>query len=338
MIYTVKSGDTLGEIARRFGVPANRIAADNLITNPSVLSVGQSLFIPSEGQRVVLGSGQTLFSVAQEYGVPLEALIAANPTLNPIDLRVGQTVLIPAPQQRERRPIVVNGYAYPTINPNALNCVLPFLTFISPFSYTITAKGELIPPDDSDLIYRAVRSAVMPLMVVTNIFDGTFSTETLSAILNSEEARQRLLDSILYEITQRSYYGLNLDMEYIAPEDRESYNAFLLELADKLHEKGYILVTAVAPKTSADQPGILYESHDYPVQGEAADYVIIMTYEWGYTCVLNVDSFTLFCTPEICGESHAGDCLWASARTSDIPRRQRLPQTYGGQSCARCRC
>lgn len=283
MIYTVKSGDTLAEIAKRFGVAANRIASDNLLSNPAVLTIGESLYIPSEAQRYVLSAGQTLFSLSQEFGVPLETLIAANPTLNPIDLRAGQTVFIPASGTRPRRPAVVNGYAYPTINPNALNCVLPFLTFISPFSYTITPQGELIPPTDSDLVYRAARSAVMPLMVVTNIFDGSFSTETLSGILADSEARQRLIDSILYELSERGYYGVNLDMEYISPDDRESYNDFLLELSDKLHSRGFILVTAVAPKISADQQGLLYESHDYPVQGQAADYVIIMTYEWGYT-------------------------------------------------------
>lgn len=278
-IYTVKSGDTLASIAQRFGVPVNRIAADNRIQNLSQLAVGQSLLIPSDSVRYIVRQGQTLYSIAQEYDVPLEALIEANPGLNPIALRVGDTVIIPLDTPREKRPAVINGFAYPTIMPDALNCAIPFLTFLSPFSYTLTPQGELIPPEDSDLIYRAVRSAVMPLMVVTNIYDGSFSTETLSAILSDEEATQRLTDSILYELSERGYYGLNLDMEYIAQEDRERYNEFLLSLSQQLHERGYILVTAVAPKTSADQQGILYESHDYPVQGQAADYVIIMTYE-----------------------------------------------------------
>lgn len=282
-IYTVKSGDTLGDIARRFGVPANRIAADNRLRNMSSLVVGQSLLIPADSIRYTLREGQTLYSLSQEYGVPLETLLEANPGLNPISLQAGDTVIIPTGQPRTKRPAVINGYAYPTITPDALNCALPFLTFLSPFSYTITPQGELIPPEDSDLIYRAVRSAAMPLMVVTNIYDGSFSTETLSQILTDEEALQRLTDSIIFELSERGYYGVNLDMEYIAPEDRERYNEFLFSLSDKLHERGYILVTAVAPKVSADQPGILYESHDYAVQGQAADYVIIMTYEWGYT-------------------------------------------------------
>jgi len=61
----------------------------------------------------------------------------------------------------------------------------------------------------------------------------------------------------------------------------------LLILIQKVHDRispeGYILFTALAPKTSADQPGLLYEAHNYPRIGEASDRVLLMTYEWGYT-------------------------------------------------------
>src|SRR5690625_1698809 len=41
--------------------------------------------------------------------------------------------------------------------------------------------------------------------------------------------------------------------------------------------------TALAPKTSATQKGIVYEAHDYHAHGEIADFVVLMTYEWGYS-------------------------------------------------------
>lgn len=283
LIYTVKSGDTVNNIARRFGLSPNRIIADNQLSNPSALVIGQNLLIMSDTIRYILEEGQTLYSLSQEYGVPLETLIEANPNLNPILLQAGETVLIPLGTERTRRPAVVNGYAYPNINANALNCALPFLTMLSPFSYSLTPSGELIAIDDNDLIYRAFRSAVMPIMVVTNIFDGGFSTEALSEILASDESTQRLIDSILYELDLKGYYGVNMDMEYILPADRDTYNNFLRRLADRLHDRGYVLLTALAPKISADQQGILYEAHDYRAHGEIADYVILMTYEWGYT-------------------------------------------------------
>ncbi|MGN0686795.1 MAG: LysM peptidoglycan-binding domain-containing protein [Oscillospiraceae bacterium] len=279
IIYTVESGDTLNDIARRFGISPLRIAADNGLRNASRLVVGQNLLINADNIRYVIQEGQTLYSVAQQYGVPLESVIAANPTLNPLNLQKGEVVLIPLGEQPQRVPAIINGYAYPTITPSALNCVLPFLTFLSPFSYSLTPEGDLIPPDDNDLIYRAVRAAVMPLMVVTNLYDGGFSTEVISSVLNDSDKRRKVIDGILTELRNKSYYGVNMDIEYISPNDREAYNSFLRELAEEVRALGYILVVALAPKISADQQGLLYEAHDYAEQGRIADYLILMTYE-----------------------------------------------------------
>lgn len=282
-IYTVKAGDDLYALSARFGVPVSRIVADNALRYPNRLVVGQHLIIMSNSIRHVIEEGQTMYSLSREFDVPLDALLAANPDVNPIALREGDVVNIPLTEEISRRPAIINGYAYPTITNSALDCSLPFLTFMSPFSYSVTPEGDIETPAADRILARVAESSSVPLMVVTNIYNGTFSTEVLSQILADPHARERLISSILTELGEKSYVGVNLDMEYISPNDRESYNSFLLELSDRLHGNGYILVTAVAPKYRADQPGILYESHDYKVQGEAADYVIIMTYEWGYT-------------------------------------------------------
>jgi LysM repeat protein len=48
-LYVVKPGDTLGSIAQHFGLSVQEIMAANSLTNPNVLSVGQSLIIPVPG-------------------------------------------------------------------------------------------------------------------------------------------------------------------------------------------------------------------------------------------------------------------------------------------------
>ena len=45
----------------------------------------------------------------------------------------------------------------------------------------------------------------------------------------------------------------------------------------------YTLSAALAPKTSATQKGKWYEGHDYKQIAEVVDFVVIMTYEWGYS-------------------------------------------------------
>ena len=49
-----------------------------------------------------------------------------------------------------------------------------------------------------------------------------------------------------------------------------------------MRNEGYFVLTALAPKTSAEQRGLLYEAHNYAALGEAGSYVLLMTYEWGY--------------------------------------------------------
>ena len=121
-------------------------------------------------------------------------------------------------------------------------------------------------------------------MVITNIEEGgSFSSDLASTILNNEQLQDTLIDNVLRVMRQKNYYGLDIDFEYLYPRDRENYNNFLRKVAARIRPLGYSLTTALAPKISGDQPGLLYEAHDYPVHGALTDHVILMTYEWGYT-------------------------------------------------------
>ncbi|MBR3423381.1 MAG: hypothetical protein IKG80_02705, partial [Clostridia bacterium] len=60
------------------------------------------------------------------------------------------------------------------------------------------------------------------------------------------------------------------------------YVDFLKRLSEALDGR-FLLFVSLAPKVRADQPGILYEGHDYESIGEIADRTLVMTYEWGYT-------------------------------------------------------
>lgn len=75
---------------------------------------------------------------------------------------------------------------------------------------------------------------------------------------------------------------MELDLEYIPSSERESYVRFTERLAETLRPLGYTVSVALAPKTYDEQPGLLYEGHDYEGLGRAADGVLLMTYEWGY--------------------------------------------------------
>lgn len=193
----------------------------------------------------------------------------------------------PARQQTqtgaERRTMDVNGYAFPNISDEVLNNTLPNLTFLSIFSYQVKPDGTLTPINDTALIQKARAKGVAPMMVITNIGEDGFSSDIAHEVLTDPQVQQTLLNNVVNTLKAKNYYGLDIDFEYVYPDDREAYNRFLEAVVARLRPLGYSVVSALAPKTSADQKGVLYEAHDYAVHGRLLDHVILMTYEWGYT-------------------------------------------------------
>ncbi|MCI1965455.1 MAG: glycosyl hydrolase family 18 protein [Oscillospiraceae bacterium] len=284
VIYRIRPGDSIYQLSRLYGIPEQKILDDNQIRDPKQLVVGQALVLMTDSVEHTVGSGQSLYSIAALYGISIDQLLAANPQVtDPARIQTGQVLTIPV-TSKKLGSMIVNGYVYPSVNQNTLERTLPYLTFVSIFSYMAKADGSLIPIEDQPVITTARAQNTAPLMVVTNMQpEGGFSSEVADAILTNQQVQDTLLDNIVRTMQEKNYYGLNLDFEYIYPADRESYNRFLQNAVEKMHSLGYIVVTSLAPKNSAEQPGLLYEAHDYPAHGEHADYIILMTYEWGYT-------------------------------------------------------
>jgi spore germination protein len=277
--HVVREGESLWRIAQMYQTSVQAIAQANNIATPSSIAVGTRLIIPANRYRVA--EGENLTQIAQRYGVSVDSLIRANNIQNPDRIIAGTLLVIP----RNQRPVMnVNGYIYffgeeavPIVNERGED-----LTYLAPFAYLITENGDMEPIDDFPAISAAYRENIMPMMAVTN-FTTTLVGENLAhTVLSSPEIRGRLLDNIVTTAKTKGYGGVNIDFENVLPADRVNYNTFLEEAAARLHSEWLFLSTALAPKTSATQSGLLYEAHDYPAHGRIADFVVLMTYEWGY--------------------------------------------------------
>lgn len=284
VIYRVRPGDTIYQLSRLYGIPEETIIADNQIRNTQQLVVGQALVLMTDSVTHTVGSGQSLYSIAATYGVSVDQILKANPQItDPSLIQPGQQLVIPVTSQK-LGSIQVNGYVYSSVSQATLERTLPYLTYVSIFSYMAKADGSLTEVNDGPVITAARAKNTAPMMVVTNMRpEGGFSSEVANAILSNQETQDVLIENIIQTMGQKEYYGLNIDFEYIYSSDREDYNNFLRKVVEKLHPLGYIVATSLAPKTSGDQPGLLYEAHDYPAHGDIVDFIILMTYEWGYT-------------------------------------------------------
>jgi len=124
-------------------------------------------------------------------------------------------------------------------------------------------------------------SALMHLSTLTE--NGNFSSERAEELFANPAAMDTLARNVLAEIEEKGYTGLDIDFEFIPASAAQAYADFIARLRTLLSPRGYTVIAALAPKTRADQPGLLYEGHDYAAVGAAADAVLLMTYEWGYT-------------------------------------------------------
>jgi len=138
--------------------------------------------------------------------------------------------------------------------------------------------------DDAALIAAAQQMGVTPVMHLSTLTDdGRFDNQLANLVLNDMQVQSTLISSIVSTMEQRGYEVLDVDFEFVLAEDAQPYADFITSLRDTLAPRSWPVIVALAPKTSANQPGLLYEGHNYRLLGQAADAVLLMTYEWGYT-------------------------------------------------------
>ncbi|MCI8763755.1 MAG: LysM peptidoglycan-binding domain-containing protein [Lachnospiraceae bacterium] len=251
-IYVVKEGDNVDRIAASQGIPVDALIYDNQIEYPYRLAVGQALFIGDYSGKYT-GDGSCQMRENRE--------------------------------RTSRIPLYVSGYAYPYIQDEVLEATLPGLTAIYIFSYGFTMEGELVPPRNEEwMIAEARQQGVRPVLTLTPLGnDGRFNNNLVNALVQSRAMQQKLLWQLGSVMQQKQYGGLDIDFEYIQAEDRVAFARFVEFATQVMNLFDYPVSVALAPKTSRDQPGLLYEGVDYRLLGAAANRVMLMTYEWGYT-------------------------------------------------------
>lgn len=238
-------------------------------------------------QIYVVAAGDTVEAIARQFSFPADEIIYTNQLVPPYTLAIGQALLIPIEEEHEKSQLLVSlGYAYPFINREVLTETLLYLSELAIFSYGFTTGGDLIPPElpDDWMITEAVNANALPILTLTPLGpDGRFSNELISVMVNNPTVKQNLIDQLKQTMQAKGYRGVDVDFEYIKQEDRDAFTSFVRELTEQMNAIGYQVSVALAPKTSSDQVGLLYQGKDYGGLGAAANSVLLMTYEWGYT-------------------------------------------------------
>lgn len=175
-------------------------------------------------------------------------------------------------------PMVLGYYYSPQGDGSALDSLRAYrrlLTGIVPFWYTIHRDGSITGQADPSVLRLAERWHLLVFPLIQNMAGAP----VYRRLLQDPLATARALDNILALVEQEGYDGVNLDMEAIAPEDREAFSRFVSRLAAILHAYGYYLTLSVPAETEDEPRNPWTGAYDYRALGRAADLVMIMAYD-----------------------------------------------------------
>jgi len=285
-IHVVRQNDTLSMIARTYGTTVEDIAESNELPNANNLVIGQALVIPIIGSFYWVQSGDSLWSISRRFQISYQQLASVNQIPVSQPLQVGFRLYIP-PLPKGRAEF--NAYVEPrgtSVAPQletSAREAAPYLTYLAPFSFQALRDGSLKEPLLNNFPAIAEANNNVLMMVITNQENDQFNDELGRILLNDIAIQDRFLNNIVETAKKYGFRDIHFDFEFLRPADREAYNQFLRKAKARFSEQGWLLSTALAPKTSAEQEGAWYEAHDYRAHGEIVDFVVIMTYEWGYS-------------------------------------------------------
>ena len=278
IIHTVRAGETIYSIANNYGVSESLLSLNNGIDGPLV--VGEELVVLFPSTTHTVDFGETLQTIADKYSISVREVFRNNYYLRGNEnIYPGQTLVISYTDNPTKR-VITNGYAYPFVNEQVLRTSMPYVDYLTPFTYGLTYNGNLLNLDDERLINIAKEYGTKAVMHISTLDESDrFDSNLATNILSNPDLQEILYEDVRRVAKEKGYSAIDIDFEYINGSESEEYANFVA----KLRTLGYPVIVAAAPKTSATQKGQLYEGHNYRLLGQAADYLFVMTYEWGYT-------------------------------------------------------
>jgi len=110
--YTVRPGDSISTIAKKFGVNEGTIISFNDVSDVRRIQVGAVFQVPDkDGLRYTVRRGNSLSFISQKFNVPINSILDAN-NLKSSVLRVGQDLFIPGAKMNSFQLGLIMGNAF----------------------------------------------------------------------------------------------------------------------------------------------------------------------------------------------------------------------------------
>lgn len=163
--------------------------------------------------------------------------------------------------------------------PNRVGTKIEGINVVSPAFFYLGTDGKLkenVGKEGKTYVQWAKENGYKVWPMVSNAFAAKESLNITSNIMNSYEARKKLIESIISKCVEYELDGINLDFENMKAEDKDMYSRFIIELEPRLKEIGMVLSVDVTAPDGGETWSMCFDRH---VIGDVADYTIFMAYD-----------------------------------------------------------
>ena len=147
------------------------------------------------------------------------------------------------------------------------------LDYVSPFWYSIDADGNLGGTDEANISDLLRSKGVKNLPTIKN----SAKDDDFHRVLADPGTRDRAVRNIANLVIDKNYDGINIDFEWVAPNDRANLTTFMAQLAPALRSKGKLVTMAVVAKDMERTTGFA-GPYDYAALAPHNDLILLMAY------------------------------------------------------------
>lgn len=314
VVYTVRPGDTLYLIARRYNTTVDSLMALNNLSSTE-LRIGQQLTIPLYTEAVVnVGTANIRRGPGTNFGIITRMTNGARlPVIGfsnnwyQVRLYSGREgwisgSIVTRNVYSGRRPItgVLGFYTLeegPTLpssftsfanNTGQLSSTALFMFRISAANPTTIEKfGEFTDQDVRNLVAIAHRNNVKIMPVVHNLLyrpgGTTLAKNVVKTLVSDPRNRNAFALNLVNLIERYGFDGVNIDIEDVFIEDSDNLSLLYTEISEVLRPRGYFFSASVPSRVSDEPFNPFSDPFNYSVIGRAVDEFVVMLYnEFGW--------------------------------------------------------
>ncbi|MGQ9712437.1 MAG: glycosyl hydrolase family 18 protein [Desulfotomaculales bacterium] len=152
------------------------------------------------------------------------------------------------------------------------------LDYVIPFWFGVREDGGLQDISDPQGL-ALMRTLNLPILAIVHNYSSPRFGPLIHRLLTVDDLRQTLVASIVEMLRSRGFTGVNIDFEFVPPEDRPYLTLFMTGLYAALQPLGF-LVTISVPAELEDNPRHPFSgAFSYPDLARVSDQMYVLAYD-----------------------------------------------------------